>query len=135
MGVIFVTGLPIRDIVGELRNGLGSLAWAIAAGASLLGGQSQWLAIRPAMVALGLAALRLWPVLLYAYVATFAVPVVVFYYLVANATARVLGFDIRPFPPRWAMRSVRVSVFLVSLPFVLPKRLLRCQRTREKSDI
>ena len=130
--VIFVTGLPIKDIQSELRNGLGSVAWAVATGASLFGGEAQWLTIRPALVAIGLAALRLWPLLLFLYVCVIALPTVTLYYAVANATVRVLGLDAPPFPPRWTVRLVRGTLhgigFVLRLPFA-PLRLVRRVRS------
>jgi hypothetical protein len=135
LGVIFVTGLPIKDVQTELRNGLGSVAWAIATGASLFGGEAQWLSIRPALVAIGLAALRLWPVLLFLYVSIFAIPTVTLYYAVANATVRVLGLDVAPFPPRWTLRLMRGTlrrvVFVLRLPFA-PVRLVRRARAADR---
>ncbi|MGH2514199.1 MAG: DUF2232 domain-containing protein, partial [Ktedonobacterales bacterium] len=124
IGVIFVTGLPVKDIVGELRNGMASVAWAVAAGASLIGGQAQWLAVRPALVSVGLVALRFWPVLLYLYVVAAAAPAVALYFAVANASARVMGHDVPLFPPRWALWLLRTGVFLALSPVLLPARLL-----------
>ena len=125
IGVIFLTGLPVKDIVGELRNGMASIAWAVAAGASLVGGQAQWLAIRPALVSVGLVALRFWPVLLYLYVTAAAAPIVALYFAVANASARVMGHDVPPFPPRWAMRLLRFGFLALFAPVLLPLRLVR----------
>lgn len=125
MGVIFLTGLPIKDIVGELHNGMASVAWAVAAGASLVGGQAQWLAVRPVLVSVGLVALRFWPVLLYLYVLAAAAPVVALYFAVANASARVLGHDVPLFPPRWVMWLLRFGIVVALSPLLLPARLLR----------
>lgn len=130
LGVIILTGLPIRDIVGELRNGLGSVAWVVAAGASLFGGQGQWLAVRPTLVVVGLLALRLWPLLLLAYITAFALPNVALYYIVANATVRVLGHDVRPFPPRWVLRLVRMLTLIMLAPVLLPRRAVHALRHR-----
>ena len=99
LGVIFVTGFPISDVVHEFRNGLGSAAWLIATGASVFGFESQWLAIRPTLVALGLLGLHVWPVLLFLSLMVGSMPIVACYYALANATAQVLGHDVRPFPP------------------------------------
>jgi len=133
MGVIFLTGLPIKDIVGELRNGMASIAWAVAAGASLVGGQAQWLAIRPALASLGLVALRFWPVLLYLYVIAAAAPIVALDFAVANASARVMGHDVPLFPPRWAMRLLRAGFLVAFTPVLLPLRLLRRLRGASRS--
>jgi uncharacterized protein YybS (DUF2232 family) len=125
LGVIFLTGLPVKDIVGELRNGLGAIAVFAAAGLSLFGGESLWLSIRPTLVALGLLGLRFWPVLLYLYVIAFALPTVALYYGVASAVARVLGHDTRPFPPLWLTALARGAVLVLLSPVLLPRRLLR----------
>lgn len=124
LGVIFLTGLPIHDIVQELRNGMAAVAWAVATGASLVGGEAQWLGIRPLLVSIGLVALRLWPLLLYAYVAAAALPTVALYYAVANSTARIMGEETVAFPPRWAMWLLRLAITLLIAPFVVPRRLL-----------
>lgn len=131
LGIIFVTGLPIKDIVQGLRNGLAAVAWAVAAGASLVGGQAQWLSVRPFLVSVGLVALQLWPLLLYAYVAAAALPTVALYYAVANSTARILGEDAVAFPPAWAMRLLRLSVAVALAPIVLPRRALRRLRRKQ----
>lgn len=128
MGVIFVTGLPIKDVTGELRNGMVAAATLVATGASLVGWHAQWLAVRPALVAVGLLALRFWPLLLYLYVLAFTLPTVALYFAVANASARVMGHDVPLFPPRWALRLLRVGLFVVCVPVFLPLRLLRRAR-------
>lgn len=58
LGLIFVIGFPIKDIVQELRNGLTAAAWVGATGASLVGVHAQWLGIRPFLVSVGLVAHR-----------------------------------------------------------------------------
>lgn len=128
IGVIFITGLPIKDIVQELRNGLAAAAWAVATGASLVGGEAQWLGIRPLLVSIGVLALRLWPLLLYAYLAAVALPTVALYYAIANSTARIMGEETAAFPPRWAMRLLRLAVTIALVPFVVPRRVLRRAR-------
>lgn len=125
MGVIFVTGLPIKDIVQELRNGMAAAAWAVATGASLVGGEAQWLGIRPLLVSVGVLALRFWPLLLYCYVAAAALPTVAVYYAVANSTARIMGEDTVAFPPRWAMRLLRLAIGLALGPLLLAQRMKR----------
>lgn len=125
LGVIFLTGLPIKDVVGELRNGLGAAAWIVATGAALLGGEGQWLSIRPLLVVLGVLALRLWPVLLFAYVTAFALPMVAFYYAIANATARVLGYNVKPFPPVWSVRLVSWILRGIVAILLFPTRAAR----------
>lgn len=125
LGVIFVTGLPIKDVTDELRNGMNAVAWAVAAGASLVGMQAQWLAIRPTLVALALLALRFWPVLLYLYIVSVALPTVALYFAVANAAARVMGHDVPAFPPHWALRLARICIVIAFSPVVVPFRLIR----------
>lgn len=124
LGVIFLTGLPIHDIVQELRNGMAAAAWAVATGASLVGGEAQWLGIRPLLVSVGVLALRFWPLLLYAYVAAAALPTVTLYYAIANSTARIMGEDTVAFPPRWAMRLLRLAITLALAPVVVPRRVV-----------
>ena len=116
LGVIFVTGFPISDVVHEFRNGLGSAAWLIATGATIFGFESQWLAIRPTLVALGLLGLHVWPVLLFLSLMVGSMPIVACYYALANATAQVLGHDVRPFPPSGLVRLLRWSIFVIFLP-------------------
>ena len=123
--LIAATGLPVRDITDELRNGMGSAAWVLATGASLLGRDADWLAVRPLLVAVGLVALRFWPVLLFLYLALFGLPVVTLYYAVANGTARVLGHDVRAFPPHWFVDLVRFSLLVLAAPLVYPLRACR----------
>lgn len=123
--LIAATGLPIKDITDELRNGLGSAAWVLATGASLLGRDADWLSVRPVLVAIGLLALRFWPVLLYLYVALFSLPVVMLYYAVANGAARVLGHDVRVFPPHWVVELMRYSLMVLFAPIVYPLCALR----------
>ena len=125
LGVIFITGLPIKDVVDELRNGLGAAAWLVATGAALLGGEGQWLSIRPLLVVIGVLALRIWPVLLLAYVTVFTLPTVAFYYAVANATARVLGYKVKPFPPLWSMRLLYIVVHSALVLLLFPSRAIR----------
>lgn len=136
MGIIFVTGLPIKDVTGGLRNGMVAAATLVAAGANLVGWHTQWLSARPALVAVGLFALRFWPVLLYLYVVVFSLPTVALYFAVANGSARVLGHDVPLFPPRWALRLLRLGLFVVFAPVLLPLRLLRrVRRSRQRTPI
>ena len=134
LGVIFITGLPVSDVVGEFHNGLSSAARVVAFGAAFFGLESQWLAIRPTLVALGLLALRAWPLLLFLAAVTSVLPVVACYYALANATADVLGYDVRTFPSPAFLRLARLVIVLVSLPIVLPGRgLARLFRRRRPS--
>lgn len=137
LGVIFIAGLPVKDVVSELRNGLGAAAWIVATGAALLGGESQWLSIRPLLVVVGVMALRFWPLLLFAYVTVaFALPTVAFYYAIANATARVLGYSVIPFPPLWSIRFInwmlRAALAILLLPSRAMRRMLRRFQRRSR---
>jgi hypothetical protein len=123
--VILFAGLPAHDIVDELRNGLNSGAWVLATGASLLGWEGDWLTVRPILVGAGLFALRFWPLLLFLYLAALAAPIVTLYFAVANGVARVLGYDVRPFPPRWFMSMLRLLLLVVFAPIIYPRRALR----------
>lgn len=125
LGVIFVTGLPIKDIVDELRNGLGAAAWIVATGAALLGGEGQWLSIRPLLVVVGVLALRFWPIMLFMYVTIFALPTVAFYYAISNATARVLGYSVKPFPPLWSIRLLTWTLRMTLAVLLFPSRAMR----------
>lgn len=138
LGVIFLAGLPVKDIVGELRNGLGAAAWIVATGAALVGGEGQWLSIRPLLVVVGVMALRFWPVLLFAYVTVaFALPTVAFYYAIANATARVLGYTVKPFPPLWSIRLIRWTLHATLAILLFPSRAMRhlLRRFRHRSPL
>jgi hypothetical protein len=131
MGVIFVTGLPISDIVDELRNILETLAWMAAAGASIFGLESQWLAIRPTLVAVGVLALHVWPLLLFGTLVASSLPVVASYFDLANATAKVLGHDVPTFPSRRFRRLIWMGKQLLRLP-VLPLRRISGRRTSSR---
>lgn len=137
LGVIFVIGLPIKDVVDELRNGLGAAAWIVATGAALLGGEGQWLSIRPLLVVLGVLALRFWPILLFAYMTAFALPTVAVYYTIANATARVVGFKVKPFPPLWLIRLVSWTLRTTLAVLLFPSRAIRhlLGRARRRSRV
>lgn len=102
--VLVATGLPVHDVVQELRNGLHLIDGFAAFVSGLLGLKGQWLAVRPGFIAVANVAVQYWPILLYLYVSAIAVPTVILYYAIANSAARVLGADARPFPPRWIAR-------------------------------
>lgn len=123
LGVIFLVGLPIADVVMELRNALVLMAATLATGAHLIGADHQWLALRPTLATLGKVALRFWPVLLFLYGSVFALLTVTLYYTVANLTVRVLGYPVRPFPPLWVARLVRLSIVLAMAPVLVPVTL------------
>ncbi len=124
LGLLVVTGLPVSDVVGEYRNAMTSLAGLSAVGATAFGLHSQWLAIRPTLAALALIGLHLWPLLLFLSLVAVALPEVACYYALANATAQVLGHDVRPFPSRSIVRLLRLSIVVVTLPFALPLRAI-----------
>lgn len=125
--VLVATGLPVHDMVRELRNGLRLVDNFAAFASGLFGLSSQWLAIRPGFTTVADVAVQYWPILLYLYVSAFAVPTVILYYAIANSAARVLGEDIRPFPPRWItrllmwiLRIAHWSAHLVSTALLAP---------------
>lgn len=138
LGVIFVTGLPVKDVVEGLRNVMIAAESLAANGAQLLGLQPLWLAARPPLVALASLGLRLWPLLLFGYLLCFAVPAVALYLTVATGTARVLGNDVRLFPPRWALRLIWLLVlpllFILSLPRRMARLLRRLLRRHDQTD-
>ena len=70
----------------------------------------------PTLVALGLLGLHVWPVLLFLSLMVGSMPIVACYYALANATAQVLGHDVRPFPPSGLVRLLRWSIFVIFLP-------------------
>jgi hypothetical protein len=81
--------------------------------------------VRPPLVALETFGLQLWPLLLFAYLLCFALPMVTLYLTVATGTARVLGNDVRPFPPRWVLRLAWLLMLPLALILSLPQRALR----------
>ncbi len=100
LGAILVIGLPLHDILQELRNGLSSAAGVAAWLADRLGQHAAWLHVRPGLAAFGNLLLRYWPIFFFGYIAVVALPAVALYYAVANVTARVLGEEgVHPFPP------------------------------------
>ena len=127
IGVLVVTGLPVQDVVAGFRNGMTTVAAAVATIATFAGLEHQWLAIRPALAAIANLMLRWWPVLLYLYIIAVAIPTVAAYYAVANTAARVLGHEVKPFPPIWVTRLLRWSLRLV---LWLPGTLVRARRQR-----
>lgn len=122
MGVIFLTGLPIADVIKELQNTLITANSIIVIVASFFGFHAQWLAIRPGLLAIEQLALRFWYILEYLYLAVFALGVVTLYYMVANAAVRVLGHQVRPFPPIWLLRLIAFASLIVLSPILLPLR-------------
>ncbi len=119
-GVLLMTGLPINDVVQELRNGLQTLAGFGAWAMRLVGQGGLWLRVRPSLAVVGQTALQYWPVLFYLTFALAAFPMVALYYGVANVTARVLGFSVRAFPSRRSLGVARVLGFVVLAPLLLP---------------
>lgn len=122
-GAIFALGLPLHDLYLELRNVLLTVAWTLDTSATLLGVKSSWLGVRPFFAGVGRLTLAYWIPLFYFYVAAVAAPVDILYYSVASTTARALGHDVRPFPPQWVWRVVKVIGMLLS-PFAWLARML-----------
>jgi uncharacterized protein YybS (DUF2232 family) len=125
LGLIVFTGLPVKDVVDELRNAMDAAMSLLASGAHLVGLEQLWLAVRPPLLALETLGLRLWPLLLFAYLLCFALPMVTLYLTVATGTARVLGNDVRSFPPRWALRLAWLLMLPLAFLVSLPRRLVR----------
>lgn len=125
LGLIVFTGLPVKDVVDELRNAMDAAMSLVASGAQLIGLGQLWLAVRPPLVALETFGLSLWPLLLFCYLLCFALPMVTLYLTVATGTARVLGNDVRPFPPRWALRLVWLLMLPLAFIVSLPRRFAR----------
>ncbi|HEX8729956.1 MAG TPA: DUF2232 domain-containing protein [Ktedonobacterales bacterium] len=125
LGLIVFTGLPVKDVIDELRNAMDAAMSLVASGAQLVGLEQFWLAVRPPLVALETFGLRLWPLLLFGYLLCFALPMVTLYLTVATGTARALGNDVRPFPPRWALRLAWLLMLPVAFIVSLPRRIVR----------
>jgi len=120
--LILLIGYPIENIVIILHNSMTSTASLITLVAGWVGAEPLWQQVRPTIANYAQLALQYWVPLYYAYLAVFAFPTVVLYYAVANASARVLGHDLRPFPPRWFGVVWRI-VGTFFLPFVWIARL------------
>lgn len=125
LGLIVFTGLPVKDVVDELRNAMDAAMSLVASGAQLVGLEQLWPMVRPPLVALETLGLRLWPLLLFAYLLCLALPMVTLYLTVATGTARVLGNDVRPFPPRWVLRLAWLLMLPLALVLSLPRRIVR----------
>jgi len=125
LALIVFTGLPVKDVVDELRNAMDTAMSFLASGAHLVGLEQLWLAVRPSLLALEARGLQLWPLLLFAYLLCFALPMVTLYLTVATGTARVLGNDVRPFPPRWALRLAWLLMLPLAFLVSLPRRVSR----------
>jgi uncharacterized protein YybS (DUF2232 family) len=135
LGLIVFTGLPVKDVVDELRNAMDAAMSLVASGAQLVGLEQFWLTVRPPLVALETFGLRFWPLLLFGYLLCFALPMVTLYLTVATGTARVLGNDVRPFPPRWVLRLAWLLMLPLALVLSLPRRIARRGgRTSDASD-
>ncbi len=124
-GLIIFTGLPVKDVVEELRNAMDAAMSLVASGAQLVGLEQLWLTVRPPLLALETFSLSLWPLLLFAYLLCFALPMVTLYLTVATGTARALGNDVRPFPPRWVLRLAWLLMLPLALIVSLPQRRAR----------
>ncbi len=106
---IFALGLPLRDLYLELRNALTSLTWLLQTSAALLGAQTLWARVAPWVASVTAFILRYWVAMFAVYVAALALPTVVLYYTVASTTAYALGHAVKPFPPPWAWRALRLG--------------------------
>jgi uncharacterized protein YybS (DUF2232 family) len=134
LGLIVVAGLPVKDVVDELRNAMDAVMSLVAGGAQLIGLGQLWRDLRPSLVALETIGLRLWPLLLFAYLLCFALPLVTLYLAVATGTARVLGNDVRPFPPRWALQLAWLLMLPLTFILSLPRRISRRQGWADIAD-
>jgi uncharacterized protein YybS (DUF2232 family) len=114
--VIFLTGLPLQDLASELRNALEAGAWFASAASKIVGLHGYWMLARPTLVVVGDFSLRYWPFMFFVYTACVALPSAILYYAVANSTARVLGHEVIPFPPRWVMWLFKAFYFVVIVP-------------------
>jgi uncharacterized protein YybS (DUF2232 family) len=104
----FVLGFPIHDIYQGLANALHSLAWIFQTVATLLGARALWALAAPWVAQVITFTLRYWTAMFAAYVAALALPTVILYYGVASTTAYALGHSVKPFPPPWFWRSLRM---------------------------
>lgn len=105
--LIFLAGLPVHDVVQELRNGFNSLAAGLAGAAQIVGAPTAWRSIQPSYAAFAAFAVAYWPLLLFILYYGAAVATAAVYYFVADGAMRVLGYDIPPFPPHWVERPLR----------------------------
>lgn len=122
---IYALGLPLHDLYLELKNLLLSVGWLLDTTATLLGIQSAWLDVRPFFSAVAHVTLTYWIPMFYLYVVVIALPVDLLYYSVASSTAFALGHDVRPFPPPWVWRALRVVGVILSPVFWLARLLWR----------
>lgn len=122
-GAVYALGLPLQDLYLELRNLLIGAGWLLDAASTLLGVHSAWLGVRPIFAGVAHFTLRYWIPMFYLYVTAIAMPIVVLYYSVASTTAFALGHDVRPFPPPWVWRALRVFGMALS-PFTWLARML-----------
>ncbi len=111
---VYALGLPLGDLFTELRNLLVSIGWLLDTASTLLGVRHAWLGVRPFFATVAHVTLAHWIPMFYLYVAALAAPTVVLYYSVTSTTAFALGFDVRPFPPPWVWRGLRVVGILLS---------------------
>lgn len=116
---VLVLGLPLHDLYLEMRNLLLSVDWLLTSTAILTGQQAIWHNIRPGFAAVGTFSLAHWIPMFYAYVAAIALPTDVLFYGVASSTAFALGHDVKPFPPPWVWRALRVVGIMLSPLFWL----------------
>ncbi|MFN8503909.1 DUF2232 domain-containing protein [Kouleothrix sp.] len=113
-------GLPLSSFARELANAYQGVAALAGWLAGLLGLGAWWReAARPPLDALAGWALQYWwamfPLALWLSLA----PVVVLMYTTTNMAARLLGYDVRPFP---GARAERAMAWLARLPLRLRRR-------------
>lgn len=134
LGLIVLMGYPIENIVLLLHNAMTSAASLAAGIAGLVGAGPLWQQVRPVLADVAHIALQYWLPLYYLYVGAWSLPLVVLYYAVANAAARVLGHPVRPFPPRWFGVFWRLAR-LPFLPIIWVSQLWgRLRRGREGAE-
>ncbi|HEV8194448.1 MAG TPA: DUF2232 domain-containing protein [Ktedonobacterales bacterium] len=113
-GLILLVGYPIENIVIILHNSMTSASSMITTVSGWVGAGPLWQQVRPTIAEYAHIALQYWVPLYYLYVAFFSFPTVVLYYAVANASARILGHRVKPFPPHW----VGVIWRIMTVPFL-----------------
>lgn len=131
-GLILLIGYPVEYVVLVLHNSMTSADAMITTVSGWVGAAVFWQQVRPPIADVAHFALQYWVPLYYVYVFIFALPTAALYYAVANASARVLGHDVKPFPPHWVGALWRI-VTAPFLPLVWISRLFdRMRRGRDE---
>lgn len=120
--LILLIGFPVEFIVEVLHNSMVSANGLITTVSGWVGAGAFWQQIRPPIADAAHLALQYWIPLYYVYVFIVALPTAALYYAVANASARILGHDVKPFPPRWVGTLWRIATSIF-LPLVWISRL------------